>query len=295
MRQHLVVIRDRPTDRGAHALDGLALRQLPQAAPQATRRALSEEDRRVLFDPHLRTRQDRQHALARGHDRKLVLSAAALRRAQLRERAGEAARRGRRTDRRAELHEALIEIAGRCVVGQRGHQPAGVRPQRLHTLRRFDVIGDREHAPEHARDIAVDERRPFAIRDRRDRTGGVRPDARHVAQAARGTRQRITDRLRARVQVARARVVAEAGPRGEHVVEWRGCERRHRRKLRHPARPVRNDRRDARLLQHDLADPDRVRVARAPPRQVALHARVMRDDRLCDVTGRVAHPARIPQ
>ena len=142
---------------------------------------------------------------------------------------------------------------------------------------------DREDPGEDASDIPVDQRRALAERDRRDRAGGVGTDASHVAQLARAPGQftgplRI-ERLRARMQVARARVVAEAGPRGEDVVERRGRERGDRREALHPALPVRDHRRDAGLLQHDLADPDRVRIARPSPRQVAPHHREVRDDR----------------
>jgi hypothetical protein len=78
------------------------------------------------------------------------------------------------------------------------------------------------------------------------------------------------DGLRGRVQIAGARVVAEAGPVRQHVVERRLRERAHRRETPHPALEVRRDRLDARLLQHDLGDPDGVGVARASPCQIAM-------------------------
>jgi hypothetical protein len=198
------------------------------------------------------------------------------------DRTHETARSGRRAHRRAELHEALVERAWRCRRRQRRHQRTRLGPQRLAARSRLDVELHREHACENARDVAIDERRALVVRDRCDRTRGVRPDARHRAQLGGALRQGAAplraDLLRARPQVARARVVAEPGPRGEHVVERCGGERAHRRKLRHPPLPVRDHGRHARLLQHDLADPDRVRIARAPPRQVALHSLVMLDD-----------------
>ena len=46
----------------------------------------------------------------------------------------------------------------------------------------------------------------------------------------------------------------------------------------HPALPVRDHRLHARLLQHDLADPDRIRIARTAPGQVAPVTAVVRDD-----------------
>lgn len=220
-------------------------------------------------------------ALASRHHRQLV----AARRTQLDERAGEAARIRRRAHRGAELHEALVEVARCRARGERCHQLAGPRPQSALAGCGLHVLADRVHAREHACDVAVDERCTLAERDRRDRTCRVRPDAGHAAQLARARRQRaalLDDSARPRPQVARARVVAESGPRGEHVVQRCGCERAHRRKLRHPLLPVRDDGLHARLLQHDLADPDRVRVARRAPGQIPPSPREVRDDRRCD-------------
>ena len=261
-----------------------ALRQLPQPAEQALGRAAGEHHAIAVRHPQRGAREHRQLALllARGDDRQLVMAAGARGGALRGERADEAARRGRRAQRRAELHQSLVEIAGRVLGGQRGHQLAGALPQCTLAGARLDVVLDREDAGEHARDVTVDERCALAIRDRRDRARGVRSDARHLAQLARAPRQRAAmrgrDRACAGVQVTGTRVVAEPGPRGEHVVEGRRGERPHRRKPRHPALPVRDHRLHARLLQHDLADPDRVRIARAPPGQVAAVAPVVRDD-----------------
>ena len=299
MREHLVLIGDGlALDLRAEPLRGVELRQLPQSTEQAIRGASPDDDLAIGLDPHVRAREQRQvfGLLARRHHGQRGLLARPVRRAQLGERADEAAGRGRRADRRAELHQALVQVTRLRGLRQLGHQLAGFRPQLLHAARRPHVVRDREHAREHARHVAVDERCALAVRDRRDRARRIRTDARHAAQLARGARQRVADGLRTRVQIARSRVVSEPRPGGEDVVERRGGERRHRRKLRHPALPVRDHRRDARLLQHDLADPDRVRIARPPPRQVALDARVVRDDRIGDLaSGRTAHAVRIPQ
>lgn len=203
-----------------------------------------------------------------------------------REGTDQAARRGRRAQRRAELHQALVEITGCRALRQRGHQLAGGLPQRSTPRRGLDVNLDPAHARQHASHVAVDERRAFAECDRRDRAGGVRPDALDLEQLA-GPRRQLAceprvDLFRTGVQRSRARVVPEPGPQREHVVERCGRERRHRRKLRHPALPVRDHGGHARLLQHHLADPDRVRVARAPPRQVAAHRLIVRDHGLRD-------------
>jgi hypothetical protein len=238
--QRLVPVRDR---RGIDVGDAerggqLARRQLPEPAEQAGRRAPHEHDLVAVPDPHRGPREQRQLVLGltRRDDRQLVLAPAARGLALRGERAGEARRFGRRAQRRAELHQALIEIAGRGIGGERRHQLAGARPQRALPGGGLDVVVDREHAGEHARDVAVDERRAFAERDRRDRARGVPPDAGHLAELGRPARQRtapaLRDRLRTGVQVARARVT-EAGPRGEHVVERRIGERARGRKPRH--------------------------------------------------------------
>jgi hypothetical protein len=289
VRQRLIVIRDGfgigcNAERACDLYWGVALRQLPEAAEQALGGTPPEHDAIAIRDPQRGTRQDRQLALllARSDDRQLVLPTRACRAALRSERAEQAARRRWRAQRGAELHQTLVEIAG-CMIGRhRGHQFAGALPQRALPDGGLDVVIDREHASEHTRDIAVDERRTFAIRDRRDCTGGVGPDAGHLTQLARPRRQcagkRLGHCLRARVEVTRARVVAKARPRGEHIVERRGGERGHRRELRHPALPVRDHRLDARLLQHDLADPDRIWITRATPGQVAAVTPIVRDD-----------------
>ena len=73
--------------------------------------------------------------------------------------------------------------------------------------------------------------------------------------------------LRAAVQVARAAVVAQAAPQRQHVVQRRGGQRGHVGKALQEARVVVQHRGHLRLLQHDLGQPDAVRVARVLPGQ----------------------------
>ncbi len=162
----------------------LSLRQLPQPAEQALGAASREDDLVAALQPQRRARQHRQlvEALALRDDGQLVLAAFDRGAAVLRERAHEAARPRRRADRRAELHQALVERARRVRLGQCRHQLAGALPQRLAARSALDVVRDREHASEHPRDVAVDERRLLAERDRRDRTRRVRPDAGDLAE-----------------------------------------------------------------------------------------------------------------
>ncbi len=291
MRERLIVESDRfgidrrNAERTRDLQDGLALRQLPQPTEQTLWFASREHELPAVLDPQRCTREHGKLALffARGHDRQHILATRARGLALLRERAHQTARRRRRAHRRAELHQALVQLAGRMLRRQRCHQRAGTRPQRLGTGGRLDIDRDAVDPREHARDVTVDEWRALAKRDRRDRTGGVRPDAGDCAQLTRATGQGACP-LRAHLaravpQIACARVVAKACPRGEHVVERRRGEVAHRRELLHPALPVRDHGLHPRLLQHDLADPDRIRVTRPSPGQVAPVTLIVRDDR----------------
>jgi hypothetical protein len=82
--------------------------------------------------------------------------------------------------------------------------------------------------------------------------------------------------LRRGVQGARTPVVAQSAPRLEHRLGVRLGQRLHTGKARHKALEMADDRLDARLLQHRLTDPDAVRIARATPRQIALHSAIPR-------------------
>src|SRR5262249_41412697 len=76
------------------------------------------------------------------------------------------------------------------------------------------------------------------------------------------------DRARRCVQMMRAPIIAETAPVLERAVDRRFRERAHVGKARNETLVVRNDGRDLSLLQHDLREPDPVRVARALPREV---------------------------
>ena len=85
-----------------------------------------------------------------------------------------------------------------------------------------------------------------------------------VAQFLLASRKRaavqLDHRLRAGMQVAGACVVAKAGPELEHILQrGRGklCDGR---KAREEARIVGSDRLHGGLLQHDLGEPDAIRV-----------------------------------
>src|ERR1035437_1495872 len=95
------------------------------------------------------------------------------------------------------------------------------------------------------------------------------------------------DALRGAAQVAGARVVAEAAPQGQHVVFGGGGQGCHGGEACEEAAIVRDDGLRAGLLQHDLADPDGVRIARVAPGKIAMAAGVPGEQEAADVvTGR---------
>src|SRR5262249_53595974 len=66
-----------------------------------------------------------------------------------------------------------------------------------------------------------------------------------------------------------AAVVAEAAPQFEHALDWRCRKARHVRKRGEEALVIWDHGRDLRLLQHDLGEPDAVRIARTLPGKIA--------------------------
>ena len=94
---------------------------------------------------------------------------------------------------------------------------------------------------------------------------------------------RRDDGLRAGVQVAGAGVIAQSLPGVQHLVERGGGQRANIGAARHESVKIGADRRDRRLLQHDLAEPDAVGVGalagRGAPRQVAAVAVVPGEQR----------------
>lgn len=82
------------------------------------------------------------------------------------------------------------------------------------------------------------------------------------------------DLLRRAVKVARSRIITQPFPQLEHIVERRLCQRLRRRKALGESLKVWYNCNHLCLLQHRLADPDAVWVARlGSPRQVAQVAR----------------------
>jgi hypothetical protein len=97
---------------------------------------------------------------------------------------------------------------------------------------------------------------------------GSVPNGRIIARKTAGR----GDLLRGAAQIAGARIVSQAGPQREHVLFRRGGQRFHRGEPVEKALVVRDHGLRARLLQHDLGDPDAVRILGAPPGKIAMAA-----------------------
>ena len=219
-------------------------RQVPQPPEERFRRPARQQDRAVSSRERERTpfEQGPDGPFARGRETgRIVLAAADRADGTMR-----AIRRAGRADHRAQLHQRFVELptaAGRQEIASDlpGH--------------RFRVAGDGESAREH-------------------RCGGVRSESRQRPKLRRGARERATARPRRAVKIAGARVVAEAAPESEHVVERRDGERPQRRKSLEEAPVIRDHHLDPRLLQHHFAHPHAIRIARfLPPGKIAPHRR----------------------
>jgi hypothetical protein len=152
----------------------------------------------------------------------------------------------------------LGEIAGAARRREFGRARAHVR------LRARQLILDREQPRDHALDIAVDRARAAIEGDRRDRGGRIGADPREREQRLLGVGKpsvvALDHGFGAGVQVAGTRVVAEPGPKLQHVVERCGGQSRDRREALEEARIVRSDRAHGGLLQHDLGEPHLVGI-----------------------------------
>lgn len=246
---------------------GLDHRGLPEAAEQRvsappgqqnTASVAHEQRRCVHFFHRLRLREQ-------GQAMRLVFPA---REARGRERTNETERIAREADRRPELHQRLVERPGRVV----GHRLARDGPDLL--LRRGPphIVLEREHPREHPDDVAVDERCADAVREARDRPRRVRSDAADAQQLvdrARHLSAEARDDLGgALVQSPGAAVVPETAPEREHVCFGRLRERLQRGKTGQKSLEIGDDGGDARLLEHDLADPHAVPRAVVTPGEI---------------------------
>lgn len=247
-------------------LDG---RRLPQTGPEASIAA-------ALQDQAAHTAHDQRvpvHGWARrsgNHGGNAIDGAVPPRHAARSPRARMATRRTRRADQCAELHQPLIQSRwGRCPLDQVLRR----RPQ--------PVLGGAcrriERAPmdpkQHARHVAVDDRRAFTVDDAGDRARGVpaHPGQRRELGGPLGDPAAESGhaRLGRLVQSTRAPVVPQSLPHREHLVLAGRCKFRHGGPPRHEGLEPLDDSTDLRLLKHALADEGAITAPLAPPRQVA--------------------------
>ena len=259
--------------RRAHIRIGLDFGQRPESAPDAGRRTTLQQHAPFAQQDHERDRAFRRR-LPRTRRGQFGCPTVPTRHAVVAHRARVATRPAARAESAAEIHQPLrvrIEIAAR-------QQRLGERPERAFDSGQSGPAVDAAPAREHALHVAVEDRGAHAEREHRDRRGRRSTDAGQFRPSVGGLGEPPAEIVRddacRRMEVARAGVVAEPAPRGEHIVERRIGQRTHVREPREEALVVRDHRRHLRLLQHDLGQPDAVRIAVALPRKIvaAVHA-----------------------
>lgn len=265
--------------------------QFPQPAKQSLRPSPCQQHSAVAHRPHRVQMQYGQllDALGGAYDGKLPSDATRERLASSRrpDRTSQTSRLANRANCRPQLHQTLVELACGKSLRQRRHQGMRVLPEHALGRARLDVGLDREDAREHARDIAIDQCRSLSVRNRRDRSGRIGSDAGNFSQLG-GALGKLTSPVRHHVacpavKIASSTVEAKTRPDPKDLVERRRRQISYRRKPRHPALPVRDHRGHPCLLQHDLAHPDRVRIANPAPRQISLHSTISLSDRCADL------------
>src|SRR3990170_968857 len=185
----------------------------------------------------------------------------------------------------AEFHEGLVERAGLRGRDEGRRDPA----ETPLALPAGEVALEAEDPREHARRVPIDGGHRLAERDARDRARGVVADPGQRAKLRERPRDSPAtvrdDRLRGTVEVAGADVEAEALPGLQDLLLGGPREVPHGREAGHEPLVVWQARNDARPLEEDLRDEDRVRVARAAEREVPLGLPVPRDEAFRDSLG----------
>ena len=266
-------------------------RQFPQARQQAVRRPAAQQDAATAPDEGRALRHPLVSATS-GTIRQLVLLPFCLGNTNSTQRTNVAARIDRRADQCPEFHQRLVERAG--ILG--GQDFRSQPPQHLPGRGLRHVSPDAEHPSQNPRDVAVDQRDSLAKRDAGNRPGRVPAHSRQLQQFLNGggegqpripfrgwpsrpprmmfgpaRRARPTSQQSRRaVKVPGSRVITESLPQLEHALVRRPREGFNRWESAQPPLVIVADDLDARLLQHDFADPDLIRIARRPPRQLPM-------------------------
>ena len=190
-----------------------------------------------------------------------------------RERACNAVRRASGTDASPQVHQTL-RIGRHCVRiaatgGARRQQRFCQLPEARNRRRSRGVAFNGKVATKHPAHVAVQDRRPNAGAKGSDRAGRAAPDAgKRLELLCAGGELPVPvahHRPGARVQVARARVVAQPSPVGHHFPDGRVRERGDIGEPGEEFFVIGDHGRHLRLLKHDLRKPDPVRVASLLP------------------------------
>ena len=204
-----------------------------------------------------------------------------MRSAQVLHRADQALRLARCTDGGPQVHHALG--VGRHVASCR-QQPGGFIPQRTFGSRLREVRRISQHTCEHALDVAVQNRHALSKAKGGHRCRSGAAYSRQSLQSQSRLRKLATvlagNLLRAAVQISRARVIAQATPQPQHLVQVSGGQCQHIRKALQEAGVIVQHRAHLRLLQHDLGQPNAVRVAGVLPGQRAAAMLLLPDHQI---------------
>jgi hypothetical protein len=198
----------------------------------------------------------------------------------------------RQTNRRAQFHQSFVEFAARILLMRRLHQSARSLPQRSAGLPTFWITAQSQKTRQNPRDIPIHNRRRQTKRDAPNRSRRVTSNPLKLENRFESIRKNPAmlrnDLLRRLLQIPRPRIVAKPFPQLQNTFRLRARQLFNRRKFPHPSFPIRNHCLHLRLLQHHLADMDRVRIAGPSPRQIAfVHAKP--GNQLRSETGRGAH------
>ena len=191
--------------------------------------------------------------------------------------------------------------AGRAASGEWAGGAAGDpgqadRGAQIHERRRRVRRERRAGAVEEAADVRVDGENRSPERESRHRVSRVAAHARQLGEILRPAARR--DAAGRAMEIERAPVVAESLPLRDDVGRGRRGERLDGRPALEPGEVARDHARDLRLLQHHLADEDRVRIPRVAPGEIASVAvKPSQKQRLHDLHANRAHrppPGRRP-
>jgi len=201
----------------------------------------------------------------RGFHREIFRPAIGIALADVPQRTVRTIRLARRAAERAEFHHGLVELP--CPAARQQVIDPGLQPPLARRAAR--VAAEGEHAAEHTRHVAVDDRHIEVEREAADRRRGVGPDARQREQFLIRLREfpvAVCDEpLRRLVGAPCAGVIAQPLPLLEHVLLARRGQRSQGREPLHEAQEIGARLLDARLLEHQFGDPDAVGRALRPP------------------------------